>query len=122
MSHYSKDDSGQISILILVISFVLLGGTIVISAIAQVQISQQRLNSKADSIALAGASEIEFNSARACEVAEAFSLTSYGLEAKCETHPAFIEIEISVSNPNRFFGVIMPNIYATSRAGIANDK
>lgn len=85
-------------------------------------VTQQRLNSKAESIALAGAQELEFNLAQACDVARAFAITNYGLDADCITLPGIIEILISESNPSPVFKAVLPSIYASSRAGIVADN
>jgi hypothetical protein len=61
MIYEARGESGQISILVLAISIALLSGTCLVGAIAQILVTQQRLNSKAESIALAGAQELEFN-------------------------------------------------------------
>jgi hypothetical protein len=117
-----RNESGQISVLVLVISFALLLGTCLLGAFAQVMVTQQRLNSKAESIALAGAQELEFNLAQACDVARAFAITNYGLDADCITLPGIIEILISESNPSPVFKAVLPSIYASSRAGIVADN
>jgi len=117
-----RNESGQISILVLAISFALLLGTCLVAAIAQVMVTQQRLNSKAESIALAGAQELEFNEAQACDVAKVFAITNYGLDTDCITQPGIIEILISESNPSPIFKAVLPSIYASSRAGIVADN
>ena len=117
-----RNESGQISILVLAISFALLLGTCLVAAIAQIMVTQQRLNSKAESIALAGAQEMEFNEAQACDVAKVFAITNYGLDADCITQPGFIDILISESNPSPVFKAVLPSIYASSRAGIVADN
>jgi hypothetical protein len=119
MSQLAKSESGQISILTLVSALALLGATCLVGALAQVLVAQQRLNSSAESIALAGAQELEFNQARACDVAKEFSVVSYGLTAECtlQPHGIFIELSKPISSP--YFGAIITNIYASSRAGIA---
>lgn len=110
------------SILVLAISLALLLGTCLVGAIAQVIVTQQRLNSKAESIALAGAQELEFNEAQACDVAKEFAIINFGLDADCITQIGSIEILILESNLNPIFEAVLPNIYASSRAGIAADN
>lgn len=114
-----KNESGQISILVLAISISLLMLSCVIGIFGEVLIAQQRLNSKADAIALAGAQELEFNQEQACSVAKEFSSANFGVTADCLSGSAGIEILLSESNPNQFLSVFIPNIQATSRAGIA---
>jgi hypothetical protein len=95
----------------------------VIGALAQALVTQQRLNTKAESTALAGAQELEFNQVDACNVAREFSATNFGLNADCIVQSDGIEILLSEPNPNTFLSKFLPNIYATSRAGIAaNDS
>jgi hypothetical protein len=122
MIYEARGESGQISILVLAISIALLSGTCLVGAIAQILVTQQRLNSKAESIALAGAQELEFNQAHACDVANTFGMTNFGLKADCINQPGSIEILISEPNPSPIFEAILPNIYASSRAGIAPDN
>jgi hypothetical protein len=119
MSRLAKDESGQISFLVLAISLALLFGSYFVGALAQVLVEQQRLNTKAESIALAGAQELEFNQARACDVAKEFSAVSYGLTADCILQPEGVHITLSEPISSPYFGFIIPNIYASSRAGIA---
>ena len=87
--------------------------------IAEVLVAQQRLNSKAEAIALAGAQELEFNQEQACVVAQEFSNTNFGTTPECLSESASVEILLSEPNPNQLFSVFIPNIQATSRAGIA---
>lgn len=122
MFQSTKSESGQISILVLVLSIVLLVATYLIGALAQVMVSQQRLNSKAESISLAGAQELEFNQLQACEVAQEFSIRNYGLNPDCNWTTENIEILLSIPNPNPVSAKILPKIYASSRAGIARDN
>jgi len=82
-------------------------------------VTQQRLNTKADSIALAAAQELEFNQVNVCNFAKVFSAENFGMDADCITRSDRIEILLSEPNPNPFLSKILPNIYATSRAGIA---
>ena len=119
MFRFFRSDSGQISILVLAISIALLIGTALIGMVAEVLVAQQRLNSKAEAIALAGAQELEFNQEQACAVAQEFSTANYGVTAECLSEAASIEILLSEINPNRFLYVFLPKIQATSRAGIA---
>lgn len=121
MDRSTKSESGQISILVLAIAIAFLLGTIAIGMVAEVLIAQQRLNAKAEAIALAGALELEFNEEQACGVAQEFSTKNLGINTECVANSASIEILISEPNPNRFFSVFLPNIQASSRAGIASD-
>lgn len=122
MFRFSRSESGQISILVLVVAVALLAGTFVIAAVAEVLITQQRLNAIAEAVALAGALELEFNQDQACTVAREFSTTNFGLEAKCGFHAASIEILLSETNPNRFLRIFIANIQASSRSGIASGE
>ena len=120
MPQLVKNESGQISILILAISLALLFGTYFAGAVAQVVVEQQRLNTKAESIALAGAQELEFNRVQACDVAKEFSAANYGLIAHCISQPESVHISLTKPISNPILGFVFPNIYASSRAGIAS--
>ena len=121
MDRTTKSESGQISILVLGAAIAFLFGTIAIGMLAEVLVAQQRLNAKAEAIALAGALELEFNQDQACVVADEFSTTNFGTQAQCVADTANIEILLSEPNPNRFLSVFLSNIQASSRAGIASD-
>lgn len=122
MFRLSRSESGQISILVLVVAVALLVGTFVIAAVAEVLVAQQRLNAKAEAVALAGALELEFNQDQACTVAREFSTTNFGLEAECGFHAVSIQILLSETNPNRFLRIFIANIQASSRSGIASGE
>ena len=117
-----KCESGQISILVLVIAIAFLPGTFAIGMISEVLVAQQRFNAKAEAVALAGAQELEFNQELACNVAQVFSTSNFNIEAECVSDSASIEILLSEPNPNRFLSPFMPKIQASSRAGIASDN
>jgi secretion/DNA translocation related TadE-like protein len=121
MDRTTKSESGQISILVLAAAIAFLLGTIAIGMFAEVLVAQQRLNAKAEAIALAGALELEFNQEQACAVADEFSTANFGTQARCVADTANIEILLSEPNPNRFLSVFLSNIQASSRAGIASD-
>jgi len=121
MDRTTKSESGQISILVLGAAIAFLFGTIAIGMLAEVLVAQQRLNAKAEAIALAGALEIEFNQDQACVVAQEFSTTNFGTQAQCVADSANIEILLSEPNTNRFLSIFLPKIQASSRAGIASD-
>lgn len=114
-----RSESGQITVLVLAVALALLAATCLTGGFAQVMVTQQRLNTKADSIALAAAQELEFNQVNACNVASEFSAINFGLDANCIAQSDRIEILLSEPNTNPFLRKILPNIYATSRAGIA---
>ena len=116
-----RSESGQITVLVLAVALALLAATCLTGGFAQVMVTQQRLNTKADSIALAAAQELEFNQVNACNVAREFSAINFGLDANCIAQFDRIEISLSEPNSNPFLGKILPNIYATSRAGIATN-
>ncbi len=121
MDRSTKSESGQISILVLAAAIAFLLGTIAFGMLAEVLVAQQRLNAKAEAIALAGALELEFNQEKACAVADEFGTTNFGVNAECVSDSASIEILLSAANPNRFLSELLPNIEASSRAGIASD-
>lgn len=114
-------DSGQISILVLTASIALLAGTFLIGNFSGFLIEQQRLNTKAESVALAGAIELEFNQDQACLFAQEFSSLNYGLETKCKSDATTIQIELVQKNPNQLLFGVFSSISASARAGIAND-
>jgi hypothetical protein len=120
MDQSTKSESGQISILVLVIAAAFLLVTFVIGMVAEVLVAQQKLNAKAESIALTGALELEFNQVQACVTAQEFGSSNFDIRAECVSDSASIEILLSEPNPNRFLGVFLPNIQASSRAGIAS--
>jgi hypothetical protein len=122
MSRRTRSESGQISLLVLAISLALLFGTYSAGVVAQVIVEQQRLTTKAESIALAGAQELEFNRTRSCDVAKEFSATNYGLTAECILQSESIHISLAKPISNPFLGFVFPNIWASSRAGIASDN
>jgi hypothetical protein len=121
MDKSTKSESGQISILVLATAIAFLLGTIAVGMVAEIIVAQQRLNAKAEAIALAGALELEFDQEQACVTAQEFGFTNFGTNAQCVADSASIEILLSEPNPNRIFSVFMPNIQASSRAGIASD-
>ena len=116
-----RSESGQITVLVLAVTLALLAATFLIGGLAQVMVTHQRLNTKADSIALAAAQELEFDQVNACNVAREFSAINFGLDANCIAQFDRIEISLSEPNSNPFLSKILPNIYATSRAGIATN-
>ena len=117
-----KCESGQISILVLATAIAFLLGTFAIGMVAEVIVAQQRLNTKAASIALAGALELEFNQSQACAAAQEFSTLNFRLKVECVSDSASIEILLSETNPNQFLRIYMANIQASSRAGIATSN
>ena len=121
MDRTTKSESGQISILVLATTIAFLWVTLAIGMLAEVLVAQQRLNAKAEAIALAGALELEFNQEQACGVAQEFSTKNFGIKPECVVDSASIEILLSEPNPNRFLSVFLSNIQASSRAGIASD-
>jgi hypothetical protein len=121
MDKSTKSESGQISILVLATAIAFLLGTIAVGMVAEIIVSQQRLSAKAEAIALAGALELEFNQEQACVTAQEFGTTNFGTTAHCVADSASIEILLSEPNPNRILSIFLPNIQASSRAGIASD-
>jgi len=122
MFRRTDNESGQISILVLAISTALLAGTCLIEAVAQVVLAQQRLNTNSESIALAGAQELEYNYSQACDVARGFGITNFGLDADCISQPLSIHVLVSEPNPNPLLRIFFSSIYASSRAGIVAEN
>ena len=116
----NRNESGQVSILVLAISIAFMFGTYAIGLVAEVLVQQQRLSTKADAIALAGAAELEFNIEQACVSAQDFSTSNFGLDARCGLEQGSIEIMVSEPNLNTLSGFVLPRISASSRAGIAS--
>jgi hypothetical protein len=119
MPRLTKCESGQISILVLATAIAFLWGTLAIGMLAEVLVSQQKLNAKAEATALAGALELEFNQEQSCAVAQHFSASNFDIKAECVSDSSHIEILLAQPNPNRFLSEFLPNIEASSRAGIA---
>lgn len=116
----NRNESGQVSILVLAISIAFLFGAYAIGLVAEILVQQQRLSTKADAIALAGATELEFNFEHACVSAQDFSISNFGLDARCVLEQGSIEIMVSEPNLNSLSGFVLPKISASSRAGIAS--
>ena len=121
MDRTTKSESGQISILVLTAAIAFLLGTIAIGMFAEVLITQQRLNAKAEAVALAGALELEFNQEQACATAQEFSTSNFSIHTECVADSASLEILLSEPNPNQFLSVFLPKIQSSAKAGIASD-
>jgi hypothetical protein len=119
MPRTTKCESGQISILVLATAIAFLWGTLTIGMLAEVLVAQQKLNTKAEGTALAGALELEFNQEQACGFAQEFSASNFDIKAECVSDSTSIEIVLSEPNPVRFLHMFIANIQASSRAGIA---
>jgi hypothetical protein len=122
MPRTTKCESGQISILVLATAIAFLWGTLTIGMLAEVLVAQQKLNTKAEGTALAGALELEFNQEQACDFAQEFSASNFDIKAECVSDSTSIEIVLSEPNPVRFLHMFIANIQASSRAGIASDE
>ena len=122
MLRSTKCESGQISILVLATTTAFLWGTLAIGMLAEVLVAQQRLNAQAEAIAIAGAFELEFKQEQACTFAQQFSTSNFDIKAECVSDSATIEILLAEPNPNRFLSKFLPNIEASSRAGIAGSN
>ena len=122
MKRSTQNDSGQISILVLVAAIALLAVTYVIGIFAQVIVAQQRLSTKAESTALAAAVELEFNSSNVCVIAQQFSQENYKMSAKCSADEQSVEIWLIELNPNPFLNALIPIIKATARAEIVTGE
>ena len=112
-------ESGQVTILVLALALALLTTIPSIAAVANLVISQQRLNSAADSIALAGAMELEFNQDIACETARNFKVDFPESIMRCEASES--RIKVSLESPNTVFPTkyLLPTLVANATAGIA---
>jgi hypothetical protein len=119
MPRSTESEAGQVSILVLVMAVGFLLGTFAIGMVAEVLVAQQRLNAKAETVALAGAQELEFDFENSCIVAKEFGLLNFGLTVECAAQGTSIEIVLSEPNPGRFLHIFIANIQASSRAGIS---
>lgn len=112
-------DSGQVTILLLALALALLSALPILAAIGQLVITQQRLNAAADSSALAGALELEFNQNQACDTARNFKVNFPSSTMSCEASESIIKVGLKLPNTFSPTGYLLPNLVATATAGIA---
>jgi secretion/DNA translocation related TadE-like protein len=113
------NDSGQVTILLLVLALVLLSALPIVGSIGQLLVTQQRLNAAADASALAGALELEFNQPQACDVARNFQVNFPSSTMSCEASNSRIRLVLTLPITNAPMKYLFPNLVATASAGIA---
>jgi len=112
-------DSGQVTILMLALVLALLSALQILGSISETLVNQQRLNAAADSSALAGALELEFNQLQACEVARDFKVDFPISTISCEVTSSKIKLVLRLPNTSSPMKYLFPNLEATATAGIA---
>jgi hypothetical protein len=113
------NDFGQVTILLLALVLALLSTLPIVGSIGQTLVIQQRLNSVADSSALAGALELEFNQPQACEVARDFKVDFPSSTMSCEATSSKIKLVLRLPNTSSPMKYLFPILEATATAGIA---
>jgi len=113
------NDFGQVTILLLALVLALLSTLPIVGSIGQTLLIQQRLNSVADSSALAGALELEFNQPQACEVARDFKVDFPSSTMSCEATSSKIKLVLRLPNTSSPMKYLFPILEATATAGIA---
>ena len=113
------NDSGQASILMLALVLALLSSLPILGSISQTLVKQQQLNAAADSSALAGALELEFNQLQACELAQDFKVDFPSSTMSCEATRSKIKLVLSLPNTSSPMRYLFPILEATATAGIA---
>jgi hypothetical protein len=113
------NDFGQVTILLLALVLALLSTLPIVGSIGQTLVIQQRLNSVADSSALAGALELEFNQPQACEVAQDFKVDFPSSTMSCEATSSKIKLVLRLPNTSSPMKYLIPILEATATAGIA---
>ena len=119
MNSDSARDLGQVSLLVISLSIAFLSAMTLIGDVAGNLIQQQRLKNLADSAALAGAQELEFNAGLACSTAESLVIVTQDVQFYCEVSDSSINLELrqpSKSSLVRFFN---STLTATAKAGLA---
>jgi len=112
-------DSGQVTILMLALVLALLSALQILGSISETLVNQQRLNAAADSSALAGALELEFNQLQACEVARDFKVDFPSSTMSCEATSSKIKLVLRLPNTSSPMKYLFPILEATATAGIA---
>jgi len=113
------NDFGQVTILLLALVLALLSTLPIVGSIGQTLVIQQRLNSVADSSALAGALELEFNQPQACVVARDFTVDFPSSTLSCEVTNSKIKLVLRLPNTSSPMKYLFPILEATATAGIA---
>ena len=113
------NDSGQVTILMLALVLALLSALPILGSISQTLVNQQRLNAAADSSALAGARELEFNQLQACELAQDFKVDFPSSAMSCEATRSKIKLVLRLPNTTPPMKYLFPILEATAIAGIA---
>ncbi len=113
------NDSGQATILMLALVLALLSSLPILGSISQTLVKQQRLNAAADSSALAGALELEFNQLQACELARDFKVDFPSSTMSCEATSSKIKLVLRLPNTSSPMKYLFPILEATATAGIA---
>jgi len=113
------NDSGQVTILMLALVLALLSALPIVGSISQTLVKQQQLNAAADSSALAGALELEFNQPQACEVARDFKVDFPSSTMSCEATSSKIKLVLRLPNTSSPMKYLFPILEATATAGIA---
>lgn len=113
------NDSGQVTILMLALVLALLSALPILGSISQTLVNQQRLNAAADSSALAGARELEFNQLQACELAQDFKVDFPSSAMSCEATRSKIKLVLRLPNTSSPMKYLFPILEATAIAGIA---
>ena len=113
------NDSGQATILMLALVLALLSSLPILGSISQTLVKQQRLNAAADSSALAGALELEFNQPQACELAQDFKVDFPTSTMSCEATRSKIKLVLRLPNTSSPMKYLFPILEARATAGIA---
>ena len=116
----SGNDSGQVTVLAIALLLGLLALLPIAVNISELLVAQQRLNAQADSAALAGALELEYNNSSACEVAGRFANISEEDVFRCVTSETDIQITIATRAPQSILNPFIQKLFASARAGIAD--
>lgn len=116
-SERQPNDAGQVTILLLALALALLSSLPLLGAISGLIITQQRLNSVADSSAIAGAMELEFNQNQACETALNFKDNFADAVMTCEATEKRIKVTLRLPNTDFPSNFLLPNLVAIAIAG-----
>jgi secretion/DNA translocation related TadE-like protein len=111
-------ESGQVTILVIAIALSILSLLPIIACVAEVTVTQHRLNNLADFTALAGAQDLEFAPDSACAAALNFVSSQSKAEISCESEATQIFIRLQFPVTNSVIRRFVPTLTANSRAGI----
>jgi secretion/DNA translocation related TadE-like protein len=117
MNSDSSNESGQVTLLVLAFIIGTLSLLPVIGSVAWSLIEQQRLNNLADSAALSGAMELEFNTQGACSHAESLVSQNKDMYFQCDVSGDEIRIQLRLAN-NGMMRLIRSELTAESKAGL----